>query len=225
MSGSIGGSRGGVRDARPPLGVQILSISCSFRENLACSRPPWRVHAPPSGKSWIRHWVGNAINSVHTHAFRGLTNLQFLSLRDNAIANFNYGTFDHVPKLEHMILSTNTFVTINKEMFKGNCSLMNLKYLDLSNNYRLHSIEDGAFSHLSNLVRLYLHDNSFFFLCPEIFQGLISLKEITFYYTMDDPYHMNMTGNTFIQLKKLTNLDFEGNNIRHLYHNTLHGLF
>ena len=48
---------GGVRDARPPLGVQILSISCSFRENLACSRPPWRVHAPPSGKSWIRHWV------------------------------------------------------------------------------------------------------------------------------------------------------------------------
>ena len=53
----IGGSRGGVRDARPPLGVQILSISCSFRENLACSRPPWRVHAPPSGKSWIRHCV------------------------------------------------------------------------------------------------------------------------------------------------------------------------
>ena len=41
---------GGVRDARPPLGVQILSISCSFRENLACSRPPWRVHAPPLGK-------------------------------------------------------------------------------------------------------------------------------------------------------------------------------
>ena len=54
----IGGSRGGVRDARPPLGVQILSISCSFRENLACSRPPWRVHAPPSGKSWIRHCRG-----------------------------------------------------------------------------------------------------------------------------------------------------------------------
>ena len=51
MDTTIGGSRGGVRDARPPLGVQILSISCSFRENLACSRPPWRVHAPPSGKS------------------------------------------------------------------------------------------------------------------------------------------------------------------------------
>ena len=58
----IGGSRGGREGRTPPLGVQILSISCSFRENLACSRPPWRVHAPPlegsrppSGKSWIRH--------------------------------------------------------------------------------------------------------------------------------------------------------------------------
>ena len=55
---------GGVRDARPPLGVQILSISCSFRENLACSRPPWRVHAPPSGKSWIRHWQRHPVTPV-----------------------------------------------------------------------------------------------------------------------------------------------------------------
>ena len=46
----IGGSRGGREGRTPPLGVQILSISCSFRENLACSRPPWRVHAPPLGK-------------------------------------------------------------------------------------------------------------------------------------------------------------------------------
>ena len=37
---------GGHEGRTPPLGVQILSISCSFRENLACSRPPWRVHAP-----------------------------------------------------------------------------------------------------------------------------------------------------------------------------------
>ena len=57
---------GGVRDARPPLGVQILSISCSFRENLACSRPPWRVHAPPSGKSWIRHCSPYKYNSPLT---------------------------------------------------------------------------------------------------------------------------------------------------------------
>ena len=43
----------------PPLGVQILSISCSFREKLAKSyvgAPPWGVGAPSSGKSWIRHW-------------------------------------------------------------------------------------------------------------------------------------------------------------------------
>ena len=40
---------GGVRDARPPLGIQILSISCSFRENLACSRSPGGF-MPPLGK-------------------------------------------------------------------------------------------------------------------------------------------------------------------------------
>ena len=60
----IGGSRGGREGRTPPLGVQILSISCSFRENLACSRPPWRVHAPPSGKSWIRHCCGKVPDLV-----------------------------------------------------------------------------------------------------------------------------------------------------------------
>ena len=50
-----GGSKGG-REGRtppPPLGVQILSISCSFLGEfgkIVCSRPPWRVHAPPLGE-------------------------------------------------------------------------------------------------------------------------------------------------------------------------------
>ena len=51
-SGCSGGSKGGMRDAHPPR-VQILSISCSFWENLAKSY----VGAPSSGKSWIRHWA------------------------------------------------------------------------------------------------------------------------------------------------------------------------
>ena len=40
-------------------GVKILSISCSFWENLAKSyvdAPPG-VGAPSSGKSWVRHWL------------------------------------------------------------------------------------------------------------------------------------------------------------------------
>ena len=43
---SSGGSKGGAKDARPPPGAQILSISCSFWENLAKSY----VGAPPG--SW-----------------------------------------------------------------------------------------------------------------------------------------------------------------------------
>ena len=44
---SSGGSKGGAGDARPLLGVQILSISCTFWEILAKSY----VGAPPPG-SW-----------------------------------------------------------------------------------------------------------------------------------------------------------------------------
>ena len=45
--------RGGGREGRAPR-VQILSISCSFWENLA----KLYVGAPTSAKSWIRHWLG-----------------------------------------------------------------------------------------------------------------------------------------------------------------------
>ena len=43
----------------PSFGVQILSISCNFWGKfgkIVCWRPSWRVVAPASGKSWIRHW-------------------------------------------------------------------------------------------------------------------------------------------------------------------------
>ena len=48
-----GGSKGGARDAPPPpLGAQILSISCSFQENMAKSyvgAPPGELAPPPRG--------------------------------------------------------------------------------------------------------------------------------------------------------------------------------
>ena len=53
----------GARGTPPPGGAQILSISCSFWENMAKSyvgAPPRGVGAPSSGKSWIRHcneWI------------------------------------------------------------------------------------------------------------------------------------------------------------------------
>ena len=54
------GSKGGARDACPP-GAQILSISCSFGENLAKSfvgapLGSWRPHLGEI--PWIRHWNG-----------------------------------------------------------------------------------------------------------------------------------------------------------------------
>ena len=44
---SIGGSKGGARDARPPLGVQILSFSCSFWQKIDKIIPIWELAHPP----------------------------------------------------------------------------------------------------------------------------------------------------------------------------------
>ena len=76
----------GARGTRAPMGVQILSISCSFWEILAKSYvgapPPGSWH-PSSGKSWIRHceplwelfsprnrekWVENPLLNFSVHA-------------------------------------------------------------------------------------------------------------------------------------------------------------
>ena len=50
--------QGGARDAYP-LGVQILSFSCSFRQkkwiNNRLVHPLRELPPPPSGKSWVRH--------------------------------------------------------------------------------------------------------------------------------------------------------------------------
>ena len=46
---------GGVRDARPPPGRPNSFDFMQFSGKFGVFTPPWRVHAPPSGKSWIRH--------------------------------------------------------------------------------------------------------------------------------------------------------------------------
>ena len=57
---SSGGSRGHTR-CTPPLSIPILSFwACKFYETYPHRElhppPPHEVGAPPTGKSWIRHW-------------------------------------------------------------------------------------------------------------------------------------------------------------------------
>ena len=57
------------RKGRAPPGVQILSISCSFGkiwQNCMLSAP-WRVGAPTSEKSWIRHCLCDLTFAVFTY--------------------------------------------------------------------------------------------------------------------------------------------------------------
>ena len=52
----ISGSNGDWLGRVAPLRIQILSFSCSFRQNNRLGHPLWElVPAPPPGKSWIRH--------------------------------------------------------------------------------------------------------------------------------------------------------------------------
>ena len=54
--GFIGGSRGGVRDARPPPGRPNSFDFMQFSGKFGVFTPPLEGSRPPSGKSWIRHW-------------------------------------------------------------------------------------------------------------------------------------------------------------------------
>ena len=51
----IGGSRGGVRDARPPGRPNSFDFM-QFSGKFGVFTPPLEGSRPPSGKSWIRHW-------------------------------------------------------------------------------------------------------------------------------------------------------------------------
>ena len=57
----IGGSRGGAPETRAPLGVQILSFSCSFRQKNLQNNPNLGVVAPPRenpGSATDVHHIG-----------------------------------------------------------------------------------------------------------------------------------------------------------------------
>ena len=56
---TIGGSRGGREGRTPPPGRPNSFDFMQFSGKFGVFTPPWRVHAPPSGKSWIRHCSQN----------------------------------------------------------------------------------------------------------------------------------------------------------------------
>ena len=55
---------GGARDARPPLGVQILSISCSFQQIIRKIIDFWELAPPPGENPGSATASGNENDSV-----------------------------------------------------------------------------------------------------------------------------------------------------------------
>ena len=63
----IGGSKGGREGRTPPSGRPNSFNFMQFLGEFGKITPPWRVHAPTWGKSWIRHWRGPFILSGEAH--------------------------------------------------------------------------------------------------------------------------------------------------------------
>ena len=85
---NIGGSKGGARDARPPLGSKFFHFHAVFGKKLKNNSTfgSWR---PPWGKSWIRHWkilcfTMMCYAKIHLEAY---INTQYICLKNN-IAQF-----------------------------------------------------------------------------------------------------------------------------------------
>ena len=97
----------------------------------------------------------NALTSLPAGVFSGLTKLKTLWLHDNALESLPAGVFSGLTKLKNLLLRDNALTSLPAGVFSG---LTKLGLLDLHNN-NLTSLPDGVFSGLTKLLLLNLSDN------------------------------------------------------------------
>ena len=95
------------------------------------------------------------VGSLLTHDFRGLVNLENLSLAYCSLANLPKGVFDGLSNLKRLELEANQLIYLPEESFDG---LGNLEYLNLWQNNLTH-LPERIFDGLSNLKWLGLREN------------------------------------------------------------------
>lgn len=164
------------------------------------------------------HTEGNTIEAVKffscevpifpREVFAQFKHLRRVYLRNNKVNRIAEESFKKATALELLDLSANSLHKINATTFAG---AVTLKTLHLEHN-ELEEIELGAFNDLKGLQSLYLGFNRLKKLDAGLFVPLEQLKLIHLYYSsleIIDPQ-------TFIHNGQLTDLDLEGNEIRHL---------
>lgn len=91
---------------------------------------------------------------ISADLFRGLTQLNVLTLYGNYLTEIDAETFSHTPNLQRLDLGSNN-LNVRKEMFEY---LGRLRLLDLTSN-DIEKLEDGVFMYLENLDTLSLRGN------------------------------------------------------------------
>ena len=132
--------------------------------------------------------------------------LAYLELQNEGINDIELNTFEHMTKLETLILSRNSLKSLRCCIFSR---LNALVHLDLSEN-RLETFRDESiFKMLYKLKRLYLRKNLLISLGSEnVFQDLKELELLNLSYN-----NLNsLPGNIFIGQNKLLTLDLSYNN-------------
>ncbi|KAI6647608.1 Reticulon-4 receptor-like 2 [Oopsacas minuta] len=118
---------------------------------------------------------------IAANALKGLSNLTTLSLHENRIEQLDDDVFSDLNSLEDLNLEGNDIKTASVKAFDG---LENVTTVDLSKNPTFSLENILAFK---SVKKLYLNNNGYTFLGPEILQQLTNL-EILY---LDNPFNCN----------------------------------
>ncbi|XP_074619049.1 uncharacterized protein LOC141877908 isoform X1 [Acropora palmata] len=179
-----------------------------------------------TSSTYSLNFFGNQIQSMHDDAFKGLSNIVYLDLRNNKLATFpskalkypnpsylylennqissiSPGELDSLTNLNNLQLDDNKIPKLAINLFQNQ---RNLRTLDLTNNL-ISVLESGAFSNLGNIETIDLRGNQIVFL--PTFPSLSSLLDLH----LQNNRIQNIGQKCFGGLTNLRTLDFSGNNL------------
>ena len=139
------------------------------------------------------------IETISSDAFKDLIKLQFLRLPANKIKFVDPKWFKTMPNLQSLLLSSNEIESLEEKTFEN---LTGLRLITLNDN-KLTSVADKLFKNNLNLVWIGLHDNQIRTLNPTSFDHLVDLQhmDLRFNVCVDRVYEK-----TLRQRKYLTHL-------------------
>ena len=171
----------------------------------------------------FEHWTGagemrlllenNQISSFSQYAFRGLTNLDILDLKDNPITAIPGNTFSALTDLKHLWLDRTEISTLTGGAGGSFAGLVNVVDLWLREIDELTTIPADAFAGLDAVATLRLERSGITTIHADAFSGLTNLKHLT----LQDNKLTEIPRNAFDDLILMTQLNLERNDIATIY--------